>query len=47
MFFDGASQGDPPIGGAGGVIFIDGTNKISFKLGLGRATNNKAKLSAL
>ena len=43
-FFDGASQGDPPIGR---VIFIDETNEISFKLGLGRATNSKSELSAL
>ena len=40
-------QGDPPIGGAGGIIRLDETNKISFKLGLGRSTNNKAELSAL
>ena len=46
-FFDGVSQGDPPIGGAGGVIFINETNKISFKVGLCRATNSKAELSAL
>ena len=46
-FFDGVSQGDPPIGGAGGVIFLNDTNKISFKLGLGRATNNKVELSTL
>ena len=26
-FFDGASQGDPPIGGAGGIIYLDETNK--------------------
>ena len=29
------------------MIFISDTNKISFKLGLGRATNSKAELSAL
>ena len=44
---DGASQGDPHIGRAGGIIYLDETNKISFKLGLGRATNNKVELSAL
>ena len=46
-FFDGASQGDPPIGGAGGIIRLDETNKISFKLGLGRSTNNKHEISPL
>ena len=36
-----------PIGDARGAIYIDDTNKISFKLGIGRDTNNKAYLSAL
>ena len=37
----------PPIGEERGIIHLDKTNKISFKVGLGRATNSKAKLSAL
>ena len=46
-FFDGASQGDPPIGGAGAIIFLDETNKIFFNIVLERASNNKEELSAL
>ena len=46
-FFDGASQGYPPIGGAGGYIYLDETNKIYFKLGLGRETNSKVELLVL
>ena len=46
-FFDGSNQGDPSIRGARGVIFLNETNKISFKLGLERETNSKAELLAL
>ena len=46
-FFYEASQGEPTISGAGGVIHLYETHKISFKLGLGRATNSKAEISML
>ena len=46
-FFDGASQGDPAIGGAGGVICLSDSKKITFKVGMGRATNTKVELMAL
>ena len=46
-FFDGASQGEAPIGGVGGVIYLTKIRKISFKLALGKATNSKAELTAL
>ena len=46
-FFDGASQGDPPLGGAGAVIFFSATKKKKIKYAMGHASNNKAELSAL
>ena len=46
-FFDGASQGDPPLGGAGAVIFFSSTKKKKIKYTIGQASNNKAELSAL
>ena len=45
-FFDGASQGDLAIGGAGGVICITDSKKITYKLGMGRATKTRAELMA-
>ena len=47
MFFDKSSQGDRPIGGEGGIIFIYEENKISFKIGLGRNSNTKEEVSTL
>ena len=46
-FFDGASQGDPPLGGDGAVIFFSTTEKKKIKYAMGQASNNKAELSAL
>ena len=45
--FDGASEGDPSIGGVGGVIYLSDHRKISFKFALGHATNKKDELSSL
>ena len=42
--FDDASQGEPPIGGAGGIIYLSHHRKISFKFDLGHVTNNKVEL---
>ena len=46
-YFDGASQGDPPLGGSRGVLYLSGFHKIQTKFALGHCTNNKAKLAAL
>ena len=46
-FFDGSSQGDPPLGGAGAVIFFPSTKKMKIKFAIGKASNNKAELSDL
>lgn len=46
-FFDGASQGTPALGGAGGVLDMPDTSKICIKFAPGRGTNSKAELSAL
>ena len=46
-FFDGASQGDPPLGGAGGILFLDVSTKTEITFAPGHGTNNKAYLSAL
>ena len=46
-FFDGASQGDPPLGGLGGVLYLSTNQKIQAKYDPGNCTNNKAKLEAL
>ena len=46
-FFDGASQGDPPLGGSGGVLYLLGFHKIQTKFAPGQCTNNKAELATL
>ena len=46
-FFDGASQGEPPLGGSGGVLFLNDLSKIEITFALGQGTNSKAELSAL
>ena len=46
-FFDGASQGDPPLGGVGAVIFFFATKKKKIKYAMGHASNNKEEFSAL
>ena len=46
-FFDGASQGIPPLGGVGAVIFISVEKKLHIKYAIGQVTNNKAKLAVL
>ena len=46
-FFDGASQGDPPLGGSGGVIYFSDKHKVQAKFSPGHCTNNKAELEVL
>ena len=46
-FFDGASQGDPPLGGSGGVLYFSDKHKMQAKFAPGHCTNNKAQLVAL
>ena len=46
-FFDGESQGDPPMGGSGAVLYLPNNQKIQAKFEPGHYTNNKAKLAAL
>ena len=46
-FFDGASQGDPPLGGAGAVIFFTSNRKKMIEYAMGQASNNEAELTAL
>lgn len=46
-FFDGASQGEPLLGGAGGVLYVTIEHKFSIKYAPRRSTNNKAELTAL
>ena len=46
-FFDGASQGEPPLGGSRGVLYLPVLHKIQDKFAPGHCTNNKAELVAL
>ena len=41
-YFDGASQGDPLLGGSRGVIYLSDNHKIQAMFDLGHCTNNKA-----
>jgi ribonuclease HI len=38
--FDGAAQGSPSMGVAGGILHLDASTKISFAAHLGEETNN-------
>jgi hypothetical protein len=46
-FFDGASQGVPPRGGARGGILLTQNHTLSFKASTGPSTNNQSELSTL
>ena len=46
-YFDGASQGDPPLGGLGGVLYLSENHKIQARFAPGNCTNNKVELAAL
>ena len=46
-FFDRASQGNPLLGGEGGIIYLSKNNKIAIKISMGQEINSKAELSAL
>ena len=45
--FDGASQSEPPLGGAGEILHLSTEIKLCIKYSLGQATNNKADIAAL
>jgi hypothetical protein len=46
-YFDGASQGTPPRGGVGGILFLSQNHSLKFKAGIGSETNNFCELMAL
>ena len=46
-FFDGSSQGEPPLGGARAVIHFTTKRKILLKYAMGQETNSRVELSAL
>ena len=46
-YFDGSNQGDPALGGAGGVAYLIENKKIEIIFSLSRASNNKEELIAL
>ena len=46
-FFYGASQGDSPLGGSGGALYLPGFHNILTQFAPGHWTNNKAELAAL
>lgn len=46
-FFNGVSQGEPPLVGSGGVIFLSKESKIEIRFARGQCSNNKVELVAL
>ena len=46
-YFDGASQGNPLIGGVGGIIFLTYSHSLIFKVSLSKGTNNYVELMVL
>ena len=46
-FFNGADQGEPPLGGIGVVIHISSKRKLLIKYAMGQASNNRVELGAL
>jgi hypothetical protein len=46
-YFDGASQGSPPKGGARGISYLSSNHCISFKAGIGQESNNYCELMEL
>ena len=47
VFFDGAAQGSPYLGGAGSILLINDQIRYHLSVVLGRATNNHVELQAL
>ena len=41
-FFDGASQGGPPLGGVGGILYLNEDTIFEIKFAPGQGTNKKA-----
>lgn len=46
-YFDEASQGDPPLGGVGGILHLSETIKLCIKYAPGQASNSRVELEAL
>lgn len=46
-FFDGASRESSTVSGAGGLLYISGSDILRFRAGPGSATSNLAELMAL
>ena len=46
-FFDGARQGETPLGGAGGILYLNEDTRFEIKFALRQGINNKAELVAL
>jgi ribonuclease HI len=46
-FFDGASQGHPPMCGVGVVLFFNQSHYIHIRYAPGRGTNNRVEFIAL
>ena len=47
VFFDGVSQGEPPLGGVEGILFLNKATKTEITFAPRQGTNNKAALSSL
>jgi ribonuclease HI len=47
LYFDGATQGNPLVCGAGGIIYISESHTVKFRAGLGHGTNNFAEIMVL
>ena len=45
-YFDGASQGESPVGGVGGILNTYELHIINFKVGIGQGSNKKVELMA-
>ena len=46
-FFDGASQGEPPLGGSRGVLYFSEKFKVQVRYAPGHCMDNKAELATL
>ena len=47
LYFDGASQGNLLVCGAGGIIYISKSHTVKLKVVLGHGTNNFAEIMVL
>jgi ribonuclease HI len=47
LYFDGATQGNLLVCGAGGIIYISESHTVKLRVGLGHGTNNFAEIMVL